>query len=48
MNTFSQVISTMQKIATDKLTKMLCDRIEKPLEKKFGTQKGKGNQNDCP
>jgi len=37
MDTYSHVIPTMQRDATDKLTKMLYERPIKTLEKRFGT-----------
>ena len=37
MDTYSHVIPTMQRNATDKLTRMLYERPQKRLEKRFGT-----------
>ncbi|MEQ1642213.1 MAG: site-specific integrase, partial [Pyrinomonadaceae bacterium] len=37
MDTYSHVIPSMQRSATDKLTKMLYERPKKPVEKRFGT-----------
>ncbi|MEQ1645926.1 MAG: tyrosine-type recombinase/integrase [Pyrinomonadaceae bacterium] len=37
MDTYSHVIPTMQRNATDKLTKMLYERPKKPVEKRLGT-----------
>ena len=38
MDTYSHVIPTMQRNATDKLTKMLYQGPENVPEKRFGTQ----------
>jgi len=38
LDTYSHVIPTMQKTATDKLNKMLYESNTKTLQKKFGTQ----------